>query len=119
MNLIESLEQAKANGQLTHCLKILSHSALLIVDEIGYLPVIWNGAVLFFQLINTRYEHASTVLTSNKGFEDWGAILGDEVMVAALIDRLVHHCHVVNIRGNSYRMREHTDFWQAIQPGYQ
>ena len=83
------------------------------------MPLSRDGAVLFFQLINIRYERASTVLTSNKGFEDWGAILGDEVMAAALIDRLMHHCHVVNIRGNSYRMREHTDLWQAIQPGYE
>ena len=119
VNLIESLEQARANGQLARRLRVLSHPALLIVDEIGYLPVSRDGAVLFFQLINTRYEHASTVLTSNKGFEDWGAILGDEVMAAALIDRLMHHCHVVNIRGNSYRMRDHSDLWQAIQPGHE
>jgi len=66
--------------------------------------------------LTARYEHASTVLTSNKGFEEWGNILGDEVMAAALIDRLMHHCHVVNIRGNSYRMREHNDLWHAIQP---
>ena len=72
--------------------------------------------MLFFQLINHRYEHASTVLTSNKGFEDWGTILGDEVMAAALIDRLMHHCHVVNIRGNSYRMREHADLGLALRP---
>lgn len=116
VNLIESLEQARTAGQLARRLRVLSHPALLIVDEIGYLPVSRDGAVLFFQLINTRYEHASTVLTSNKGFEDWGEILGDEVMAAALIDRLMHHCHVVNIRGNSYRMREHTDLWQALQP---
>ena len=100
-------------------MRVLSHPALLIVDEIGYLPVSRDGAVLFFQLINARYEHASTVLTSNKGFEDWGAILGDEVMAAALIDRLMHHGHVVNIRGNSYRMRDHFDLGQAIQPGYE
>lgn len=117
INLIESLEQARAAGQLARRLRVLSHPALLIVDEIGYLPVSRDGAVLFFQLISTRYEHASTVLTSNKGFEEWGTILGDEVMAAALIDRLMHHCHVVNIRGNSYRMREHTDLWQALQPG--
>ncbi len=117
VNLIESLEQARAAGQLARRLRVLSHPALLIVDEIGYLPISREGAVLFFQLINVRYEHASTVLTSNKGFEDWGAILGDDVMAAALIDRLMHHCHVVNIRGNSYRMREHTDLWQTIQPG--
>ena len=64
-------------------------------------------AVLFFQLINARHERASTVLTSNKGFEEWGHVLGDEVMAAALIDRLLHHCHIVNIRGNSYRLRQH------------
>jgi DNA replication protein DnaC len=116
VNLIESLEQARAAGQLARRLRVLSHPALLVVDEIGYLPVNRDGAVLFFQLINARYEHASTVLTSNKGFEEWGEILGDEVMAAALIDRLMHHCHVVNIRGNSYRMREHTDLWHAIQP---
>ena len=68
-----------------------------------------DGAVLFFQLINARHERASTVLTSNKGFEEWGGVLGDEVMTAALIDRLLHHCHIVNIRGNSYRMRERQD----------
>ncbi len=116
VGLIESLEQARAAGQLARRLRVLSTPALLIVDEIGYLPVSRDGAVLFFQLINARYERGSTVLTSNKGFEEWGAILGDEVMAAALIDRLMHHCHVVNIRGNSYRMREHTDLWQAIQP---
>jgi DNA replication protein DnaC len=114
--LIESLEQARAAGQLARRLRVLSHPALLVVDEIGYLPVSRDGGVLFFQLINARYEHASTVLTSNKGFEEWGEILGDEVMAGALIDRLMHHCHVVNIRGNSYRMREHTDLWHAIKP---
>ena len=78
---------------------MLTHPALLVVDEIGYLPVNQDGAVLFFQLINARHERASTVLTSNKGFEDWGGVLGDEVMAAALIDRLVHHCHIVKHPG--------------------
>ena len=85
------------------------------MDEIGYLPVTRNGATLFFQLINERYERASTVLTSNKGFEEWGTILGDEVMAAALLDRLLHHCHIVNIRGNSYRMRQRGDLAQALR----
>ena len=71
--------------------------------------------MLFFQLMTRRYEHASTVLTSNKGFEEWGDIFGDDVMAAALIDRLVHHCHLVTIRGNSYRMRQHTELWQTLQ----
>jgi DNA replication protein DnaC len=61
------------------------------------------------------HEHASTVLTSNKSFEEWGEIFGDEVMAAALIDRLLHHCHIVNIRGNSYRMRGHSDLWRSLQ----
>ena len=85
-----------------------------MVDEIGYLPISRTGAVLFFQLMTRRYEHASTVLTLNKGFEEWGGVFGDEVMAAALIDRLVHHCHIVTIRGNSYRMRQHTELWQAL-----
>ena len=86
-----------------------------LVDEIGYLPINHAGAVLFFQLMNRRYERASTVLTSNKGFEEWGEVLGDEVMAAALIDRVLHHCHLVNIRGNSYRMRAHTDLYRSLQ----
>ena len=111
--LIESLTEAKAAGNLSRRLRVLTHPALLVVDEIGYLPVNQDGAVLFFQLINARHERASTVLTSNKGFEDWGGVLGDEVMAAALIDRLVHHCHIVNIRGNSYRMKDHQNLLQA------
>jgi DNA replication protein DnaC len=114
--LITSLEEARAAGSLTRRLAVLSHPSLLVVDEIGYLPVNPTGAVLFFQLMSRRYERASTVLTSNKSFEEWGEIMGDEVMAAALIDRILHHCHVVNIRGNSYRMREHSELWQALRP---
>ena len=111
--LIDSLTEAKAAGNLSRRLRVLTHPALLVVDEIGYLPVSQDGAVLFFQLINARHERASTVLTSNKGFEEWGGVLGDEVMAAALIDRLVHRCHIVNIRGNSYRMRDHQNLLQS------
>ena len=92
--LIDSLMDARAAGALSRRLRVLTHPALLVVDEIGYLPVSQDGAVLFFQLINARHERASTVLTSNKGFEEWGHVLGDEVMAAALIDRLLHHCHI-------------------------
>lgn len=115
--LVESLEEAKAAGRLRRRLRTLTHPALLVVDEIGYLPMTLTGGMLFFQLINERYERASTVLTSNKSFEDWGQILGDEVMAAALLDRLLHHCHIVNIRGNSYRMREHLDVARVLQVG--
>jgi DNA replication protein DnaC len=113
-DLITSLEEAQAAGRLQARLKVLTHPAILVVDEIGYLPISRTGAMLFFQLMTRRYEQASTVLTSNKGFEEWGEIFGDDVMAAALIDRLVHHCHIVTIRGNSYRMRQHTDLWHAL-----
>ena len=94
---------------------MLTHPALLLVDEIVYLPMNQDGAALFFPLINTWHERTSTVLTSNKGFEDWGGALGDEVMAAAPIERLVHHCHIVNIRGNSYRMKDHQNLLQAAR----
>ncbi|WP_223851556.1 IS21-like element helper ATPase IstB [Cupriavidus pauculus] len=115
IDLIASLEEAQAAGQLMRRLAVLSHPAVLVVDEIGYLPITHAGAVLFFQLMNRRYERASTVLTSNKGFEEWGSVFGDEVMAAALIDRVLHHCHLVNIRGNSYRMREHAEHLRALR----
>ncbi len=113
-DLVTSLEEAQTAGRLVHRLKTLTHPSLLIVDEIGYLPISRNGAMLFFQLMSRRYEHAATILTSNKGFEDWGAIFGDDVMAGALIDRLLHHCHIVNIRGNSYRIRDHRDIWPSL-----
>src|SRR5690349_2501260 len=116
IDLITSLEEAQAAGQLSRRLAVLTHPSVLVVDEIGYLPIDHSGAVLFFQLMNRRYETASTVLTSNKGFEEWGDVLGDDVMAAALIDRVLHHCHLVNVRGNSYRMREHTELYRSLQP---
>ena len=114
-DLITSLEEAQAAGRLMYRLKTLTHPPLLIVDEIGYLPISRVGAMLFFQLMSRRYERVSTILTSNKSFDEWGEIFGDDVMAAALIDRLVHHCHIVNIRGNSYRMRQHGDLWHSLQ----
>lgn len=108
-DLITWLEDAQQAGNLARRLRTLGFPSLMIIDEIGYLPISRTGAQLFFQLMSRRYEHASTVLTSNKGFEEWGEVFGDEVMAAALIDRLLHHCHIVNIRGNSYRMRQHRE----------
>lgn len=115
-DLIASLEEAQQAGRIAQRMKTLVFPSLLVVDEIGYLPISRTGAMLFFQLMARRYEQASTVLTSNKGFESWGEILGDDVMAAALIDRLVHHCHIVNIRGNSYRMRHHAELRSALTP---
>jgi DNA replication protein DnaC len=115
-DLILSLEDAQAAGRLGQRMNTLIFPSVLIVDEIGYLPISKTGAMLFFQLIAKRYERASTVLTSNKSFEEWGEIFGDEAMAAALIDRLVHHCHIVNIRGNSFRMRHHAELRSALHP---
>jgi len=113
-DLIQSLEEAQASGRLSQRMKTLTFPAVLLVDEIGYLPVSRTRAMLFFQLMARRYEYASTVLTSNKSFEEWGEIFGDEVMAAARIDRLLHRCHIVNIRGNSYRMRQHRELFRAL-----
>ena len=99
--LIESLTEASAAGNLSRRPRVLTCPALLAVDKIGCLPVIQDGAVLLFQLINTRHERASTVPTSDRGIEEWGAVPGDEVVAAALIDRLVHHCHFVQDAGSS------------------
>jgi DNA replication protein DnaC len=116
--LITSLEEAQQAGRLLQRLKTLVFPSVLVVDEIGYLPITRTGAMLFFQLMSRRYEHAATVLTSNKGFDEWGEVFGDEVMASALIDRLVHHCHIVNIRGNSYRMRQHAALAASLRsPG--
>jgi DNA replication protein DnaC len=115
-DLITWLEEAQQAGHLTRRLRTLVFPSLMVIDEIGYLPISRTGAQLFFQLMSRRYEHASTVLTSNKGFEEWGEIFGDEVMAAALIDRLLHHCHIVNIRGNSYRMRQHRELAARLTP---
>ena len=106
-DLVLSMVEAEHQGKLRERLAFLRQPALLIVDEIGYLPVTPNGANLFFQLVNARYERNSTVLTSNKSFKEWGDIFGDSVVAVALLDRLLHHCHIVNIQGNSFRLREY------------
>ncbi len=114
-DLVTSLEEARTSGNLRHRMSVLGAPSLMIVDEIGYVPVSQNGAMLFYQLMSRRYERTSTILTSNKSFEEWGEVFTDEVMAAALIDRLLHHCHIVNIRGNSYRMRQHAELWQSLK----
>ncbi len=79
---------------------------ILMIGEVGYLPLDQTGATLMFQLVSARYLRGSIVLTSNKGFGDWGQIFGDAVLATAILDRLLHHSVVVNIRGESYRLRE-------------
>jgi len=88
--------------------KAYLNSSLVVVDEVGYLPVTPQEAHLFFQFISYRYERSSTIITSNKSFGDWQELFGDPVIATAILDRLLHHCKVVNIKGHSYRLREHS-----------
>jgi hypothetical protein len=83
--------------------------ALLIVDEIGYQPVVPGGGNLFFQLVNARYKRGAMILTSNRGFSEWGEVFGGPVVATAVLDRLLHHAVVVQIEGASYRLRQHAD----------
>ncbi len=105
--IISSLLKADREGSLVRRIKFLTRTALLIIDEVGYLPLEKGGANLFFQLINARYERGSMILTSNRAFREWGAVFGDNVVAAALLDRLLHHAVVIKIEGNSYRLKEH------------
>jgi DNA replication protein DnaC len=107
--LIEALSKAEREGRLTEKLRFYMRAALLIVDEIGYLPITPGGANLFFQLVNARYEKGAMILTSNRGFAEWGEVFGDPGVATALLDRLLHHAVVVQIEGASYRLRGHAD----------
>jgi DNA replication protein DnaC len=107
--LIEALGRAEREGRLIEKIRFLGRSSLLIVDEIGYLPITPGGANLFFQLVNARYEKGAMILTSNRGFAEWGEVFGDPVVATALLDRLLHHAVVVQIEGASYRLRAHAD----------
>ena len=104
--LIAQLTKANAEGRLDEKLKFYTTPRLLIIDEIGYLPIDRQGANLFFQLISRRYERGPMVLTSNQSFSAWGDVFGDRVIATAILDRLLHHAVTVNIRGNSYRLKE-------------
>src|SRR6185436_9796595 len=108
-DIVGSLAKAEHDGELRERIRYLCRAALLVVDEIGYLPITPGGANLFFQLVNARYEKGAMILTSNRGFAEWGEVFGDPVVATALLDRLLHHAVVVQIEGASYRLRAHTD----------
>jgi DNA replication protein DnaC len=108
-DLVSALAKAEREGHLREKIKFFCRFALLIVDEIGYLPVIPGGGNLFFQLVNARYERGAMILTSNRGFAEWGDVFNDTVVATALLDRLLHHAVVVQIEGSSYRLRQHND----------
>jgi DNA replication protein DnaC len=105
--LVDSMRKAEREGKLRERVKFLSRYSLLIVDEIGYLPVGSGGGNLFFQLVNACYERCAMIMTGNRGFGEWADIFGDAVVATALLDRLLHHAVVIPIEGNSYRLREH------------
>ncbi len=108
-DLIGSLARSEREGRLQERIRFFCRPSLLIVDEIGYLPVVQGGGNLFFQLVNARYERGAMILTSNRGFAEWGDVFGDPVVATALLDRLLHHAVVVQIEGSSYRLRQHAE----------
>ena len=109
-DLIQSLQKAYLQNRLDDKLKTLSKYKLLIIDELGYLPINIESANMLFQLINKRYEKASTIITTNKPFSKWGELFGDITIANAILDRLLHHTHIININGNSYRLKDKIQF---------
>ena len=104
--LINKLNKAHYENKLANQLKTYCKYKVLIIDEIGYLPFDKQGANLFFQLISRKYEKSTIILTSNKRFREWGEIFTDNVIASAILDRLLHHSTVINIKGNSYRLKD-------------
>src|SRR5205814_5304189 len=117
--IIDSLAKADREGRLRERIRYLCRAQLLIIDEIGYLSLGAGAGAgnLFFQLVNARYERGAMILTSNRGFAEWGEVFGDPVVATALLDRLLHHAVVVHIEGASYRLREHANLIpEALRP---
>jgi len=114
--LVEQLKKAHFENRLPDKLKVLAKYKLLIIDEIGYLSMDVEGANLFFQLITRRYEKVSTIFTSNKTFSQWNEVFADLTIASAILDRVLHHCTVIHIKGDSYRLKERKEFMkQKIQ----
>ena len=102
---VDRLAAAHHDGTLQAELRKLTRYPLLVIDEVGYIPFEPEAANLFFQLVSARYERASLIVTSNKPFGRWGEVFGDDVVAAAMIDRLVHHADVIALKGDSYRLK--------------
>lgn len=105
-DLIQALRKSYLQNSLDDKLKTLSKYKLLIIDEVSYLPIDKDAANMLFQLINKRYEKTSTIITTNKPFSEWGELFGDTMIANAILDRLLHHSHIININGNSYRLKD-------------
>jgi DNA replication protein DnaC len=106
MGLVAQLMRAETEGHLEERLGHLAKPSILIIDEVGYLPFERQAANLLFQLVNRRYERGSIILTSNQPVGNWGEVFGDSILATAILDRLLHHSHVITIKGESYRLRE-------------
>jgi DNA replication protein DnaC len=105
-DLVNDLGRAYREGRLDRRMRIYLAPKVLIIDEMGYLPLDDLGATIFFQLISARYERGSIILTSNKSYGDWGSVFGDPIIATAILDRLLHHSTTINIRGESYRLKD-------------
>jgi DNA replication protein DnaC len=105
-DLVRRLRAAEATGRFNRQLQAFLRPAVLVVDEVGYLPLDRIEANMVFQLVSRRYERGSIILTSNKSFAEWGSVLGDDVLATAILDRLLHHCDVLSINGPSYRLKD-------------
>lgn len=106
-DLIMQLKKAKSENRLDDRLKHFNKYKLLIIDELGYLPIDKEDSKLFFQLIDRRYENKSTIITTNINFGEWDDIFGDPVIANAIVDRILHHAKVISISGRSYRLKDH------------
>jgi len=104
--LLTRLTRARAENRLERTLQQLVYPKVLVLDEMGYLPMNREEASLFFRLLTRRYERASLIITSTKSFVDWGEIFNDQVLATAILDRLLHHSTTLNIKGESYRLKE-------------
>src|SRR6201982_1014462 len=105
-DLAGDLGRAYREGRLDRRMRVYLAPKVLVIDEVGYLPLDELGTTIFFQLVSARYERGSIILTSNKSYADWGSIFGDSIIATAILDRLLHHSTTINIRGESYRVKE-------------
>jgi DNA replication protein DnaC len=115
-DLVARTSRAAMDGRWANTMRFWAGPAVLIVDELGYLPMPGQAASHLFQVISRRYEHGSIILTTNRGIADWGQIFEDTTVATAVLDRLLHHATVLAVNGDSYRMRRHRDAINALRP---